>query len=554
MAHMLPFPVESFTTPSEEKVYNLLKEQLSDEYTVFYGRTWRVNQQDVEADFIIAKLGGGIVVLEVKGGIWERQGGTWHAYSNPQTGRDDPFQQVRSIRGNLVDLLRGQQGWRDTFYPVTTAVALPDTDYRSGTQYSDLPTLILHKDLRYLDTILEDMMNDCVLKMAPGIVNLRLLDHLKNSLMRDYVMRISDILKIDDERLHLFTEQQLKLDKSLRRMKRITTQGCAGSGKTLLAIRQVRQLASRPEVKRILFTCFNKELGLWLVQQTKDLEAVCLTMPILEFFNACTDSAGLTDGSEEKDQEYYNKLPLLFLEANSLPEINYKFDAIVVDEGQSFKPEWWEVLESLLVDKQKSHFYIFYDDLQRIYEEAKYPVPGEDEAYELTVNLRNTARIHHHSTKYLPQEKLPDCNSVEGDPVWVHTYTDKDSQVKALRKVLRLLITDGGVSIKDIVLLTPKSSRSAFQPEMKIGNYVISKVESESPNVLRMTTIQAFRGMERKVVILAELDRDVEHLETLNYLGSSRARTKLVLLVSADLDAGLSASLTKGCMDITALA
>ena len=553
MAKMMPYAIDNFKTESEKRVYEMLRSRLSDEYTVFYGRMWTMREyngmRDVEVDFIITKPNSGILVLEVKGGTWERKGGQWTCYGNLVSEKDDPFYQGRVNKASLVDLLRGQVGWRDTYFPVIYAVMLPDTEFREGTNLSGLPPLIQFKDLPYLDIRVEELMHECLHINYPAKTDLRMIDHLTQTLMRDYVVRVGEILRMDEERLLLFTEQQLQLDKQLRNFKRLTIQGCAGSGKTLMAIRQVRNLASKPGIRSILLTCFNRELGQWLAEQTKDLGDKCTTMPVLDLFATKAMEAGIIDHIDEKDTKVYEELPALFLEANDL--LGLHFDAIVVDEGQSFKQDWWDVLLGLLSDKDQSNLAIFYDDLQRIYQEVDYPIPGENSAVELTYNLRNTAAIHRHATKHLPKEKLPDCNPVSGEPVWVHTYADTRGLVNALRKTLRLLVTEGGVSIKDIILLTPKRSNSALQPEMKIGNYVISKYETDNPAALRMTTIQSFRGMERKVVILAELDARVDALETLNYLGASRARTKLVLLVNNDLPEDKRDVLLRGCIDIT---
>jgi hypothetical protein len=57
--------------------------------------------------------------------------------------------------------------------------------------------------------------------------------------------------------------------------------------------------------------------------------------------------------------------------------------------------------------------------------------------------------------------------------------------------------------------------------------------------------------MERQVVILTEIDSSVNDLRSLFYLGCSRAKAKLVLLVSNDLEDGMKQKLEQGCEDIT---
>jgi superfamily I DNA and RNA helicase len=44
-----------------------------------------------------------------------------------------------------------------------------------------------------------------------------------------------------------------------------------------------------------------------------------------------------------------------------------KYDAIIVDEGQDFKPEWFEFLEGLLKDPDEARFVVFFDEKQDVF-------------------------------------------------------------------------------------------------------------------------------------------------------------------------------------------
>lgn len=110
MAKMLPYPIEKFVNPVEEKIYHLFEHNLNEDYTVLYSRTWSQvsngHNPDPECDFIIMRPEEGIIVLEVKGGRWERKRGFWFANEKQVASSDDPFIQAKSNRGALVDLLR----------------------------------------------------------------------------------------------------------------------------------------------------------------------------------------------------------------------------------------------------------------------------------------------------------------------------------------------------------------------------------------------------------------------------------------------------------------
>ncbi len=275
-------------------------------------------------------------------------------------------------------------------------------------------------------------------------------------------------------------------------------------------------------------------------------------MPFLDFME---EKGDIHREPWETMDEFYKRLPSAFIIAND--SLNLKFDCIVVDEGQSFEKDYWEVLESLLADKEESRLYIFYDDLQRIYQEKINKVPGDEDPYQLVFNVRNTAKVHKEATKFLPQEKIPECSAIEGDSVWVCIYPPdgKDCHPEhagkgmkdALRRVLHELIQVESVSSKDIVVLTPKKSKSFIKDNQKLGPYLFTSKETNEKGAIRYATIQSYRGLERSVVILTELDPDVGNLEGLFYIGASRAKAKLIVLISEDLHEEVKEKITSGC-------
>ena len=66
------------------------------------------------------------------------------------------------------------------------------------------------------------------------------------------------------------------------------------------------------------------------------------------------------------DRNYWDDtLPDHLMEA--IPELTERFDAIVVDEGQDIRDNWWITLESLLNDPDDGILFIFQDPHQAIY-------------------------------------------------------------------------------------------------------------------------------------------------------------------------------------------
>lgn len=551
MAKMYPYPVEQFNNPLEGNLYRKFEKQLDESYTVFYNRTWsRVKPNgnpDPECDFIIAQEGAGIILIELKGGRWERENGGWIVNKKRVPQKDNPIYQLLGNKNALIELLRSTSKWSKTWFPVTHALIFPDTVFPQGMYREGLPPILTYEDINYIPEWVASAMRDCVQINYPSRLSSEMMEYLKEILLRDYSMFLNDVLNINEKELLILTEQQLQLDRSLQRLRQITIQGCAGSGKTLFAIRQAKRLARTPNINNILFTCFNLELGGWLQKQTYDIRNRCRTIPFLSFCEKQLIHYGSLSGKEEKTREYYDELPYLLNEIIDLYDI--KFDAIIVDEGQSFQNDWWIVLHQMLREPEISRFFIFYDDLQRIYDEIKNKVPGEDSAFDLTVNIRNTAKIHQQAVKFLPQDRLPDSNNITGEDVRLYYYANESEMKGHLRHSLDDLIRDGRVSSKDIVILSAKSSSSCLSDGEKIGPYTLRNIEINEPSAIRFTTIQRFRGMERRVVIMTELDSDIGNIEQLNYLGCSRTKSLLVLLVSKTIEPNLLNRITEGCVE-----
>lgn len=543
-----PYPVKEFASPAEELIYWKLKEKLGEDYTVLYGCRWKNktarSNPDPECDFIIAKLEGGILDLEVKGGRWEKRGGIWYANEESVPEKDNPFTQGRQNKYDLLKLLKGNARWQNTWFPIDYVVAMPDTPSIKQTGNGE-EEILAQGDLDYIQEWVESAMQSCQQRNFPNKCSRQMIDYVIETLLNDYVFKLNDILVTDDKRLLVFTQQQLDYYHSLDKQRRLTIQGCAGSGKTLLAIQQVKRLAKQSNVKDILFTCFNLELGEWLKSNTKDISDKCTTVPIQEYFKQEAKKAGRLIGTEKEDAHYYNELPGIFLDVLSTTDL--KYDAIVVDEGQSFQNDWWALLEMMLKEREKGCFYIFFDHLQRIYGETENRVPGEEQPIDLNYNLRNTARIHRYATKYLPKDRLPKCNNIEGEPIWISFYDDQKSMKKLLRRYLQKLIVKESVSAKDIIILTPKGiEKTALKVEEQLGGFTLTSVEKNEQERIRFTSIPKYRGMERQVVIVVELDETVHDLEKNFYLGASRAKTKLIILASNKLSDSIKASLYDG--------
>ena len=105
------------------------------------------------------------------------------------------------------------------------------------------------------------------------------------------------------------------------------------------------------------------------------------------------------------------------------------------------------------------------------------------------------------------------------------------------------------MSVKDIILLTGRVNinsdfKQLIEKNNTVGNYLLTEDESEKLDCIRYTSIHKYRGLERKVVILTDI-HNKDYAE-LNYLGASRAKVKLFLMLPQEsLDK--RTSLIKNC-------
>lgn len=91
------------------------------------------------------------------------------------------------------------------------------------------------------------------------------------------------------------------------------------------------------------------------------------------------------------------------------------------------------------------------------------------------------------------------------------------------------------VASRDIVVLTPKEREDSALVNTTLENG-FRMVESASSNVreIQIATIPEFKGLERPIVVVAELDEELlsqhETREAICYVAFSRPRHHLILL------------------------
>jgi len=235
------------------------------------------------------------------------------------------------------------------------------------------------------------------------------------------------------------------------------------------------------------------------------------------------------EDAEPGSPYFEHRLPEALAEAAA--RLGPRYDAIVVDEAQDFREWWWPALLSLHTDPDAGPLYVFADDNQNLYGGAL-PVDEEDRVGPMALNLRNTKQIGEFVSVFYRGDQQPIARGPEGDPVQILGYDDDEGLVRLLAVVLANLVEEEHVPLEDIVVLTPSGTeKSRLRSRGAVDGYRLS--ESVEPGTVLATSVHAFKGLERPVVILAELgDKHLEDLRQYLYLGGSRARNHLVVLAT----------------------
>ena len=552
MASIFPDPISPDTDSSaERKMYSLLRDHLSDEYAVMHGCRWIGNNRDGstregEADFIVLHPEFGALCIEVKGGgiRVDTSSGRELWYSIDRNGDEhqltrSPVLQVQdsqyALRDKLRDDKRTKNYWTNTSQSVRWAVCFPDVRVSAGHSYganltSDL--IIDGKKTGDIQRAIEDIFshwhgkNGLNERHQPGK---RGVDALVDLLAPSWQLKsLKSIIYADMIRkLDKLTEDQFIVLNQLSGSKRAIVSGGAGTGKTLLAMEFASRLAQSGD--KTLYVCFNRNLADWVKIQigtTANLEVMTFNELVMQYAKQANLGWSPPTDTEVLFEEY---LPSVLNDAVS--RVNDRYDAIVVDEGQDFRPLWWITIEDLL-DSESGKLYIFHDDNQSIYvAPSELPIKIEKQL-PLYTNCRNTKNIHDAFQPYTTGKTI--CNADPGPSVeLIETGTDNIFDV--LKTLLLELVAKEKVDTNEITILTSRSkNQSNWTEGLELGTLTLTwdlTTAKKYRNLIGVSTIYSYKGLENTVIILSEMESANRELQTeLAYIGISRACAQIIVL------------------------
>lgn len=556
MPVMIPPVLDPKTPASERRVFELLRSVpgsdrwivlqslgLSNSYTGEYG----------EIDFLVVIPGAGMICVEVKGGGVSCRDGIWGTLDRHGSRHDykrSPFGQVQEGMWKLINAIRthfGERsaeadcavGWLVIFPDISSPPTTPefsrnevmdrnDLDCDWNTRLTNTPSLLAaHAKGRK--------------KPSPATCN-RLLQFLRPSFER--VCTISTDLWDTEQCIRGLTEEQYVVLDAIAENDICLIHGPAGTGKTMLAVEAAKRASCAGEL--VLLTCFNRNLGRWLSKAVEGPHEKMLVAGNLHKIlrerilrsSIANEFLRLEDGSHPEFfvRDYYE------LGALAIAEASERFTTLIVDEAQDFPMTGLQqVIEQWRMKDATCRILLFGDFAKQAIYDASTRRRGEVAAlfpgianFCLSVNCRNTRLIAKQielvtgSCGSKVSDRQPEGHTVE------YFYHSTDAELLLHLENVATTLRRQGYKPEDMIILSPsRFETSPLARVTRIAGWPVSDFDQAQPHEVARCTIHAFKGLERAIVILANIDtRDADYVDNLLYVGMSRARTRLFLLCS----------------------
>lgn len=554
MAIMIPSCVsEGCSSPGEREVFRRLRDDPGTSgWIVLHSLDVANHSSQVagEIDFVVIIPNKGILCLEVKAcSTLRREGGLWYYGAQAKPDPRGPFKQaseaMHSLRQRLVAKNPGLSRvvfWSAVIFPYIRFTAksgewhewqvIDSRDFRSAS-ISRLVLNIIEKARDFL-------------RSRPGAL---WFNPNSQEPVPGQCKAIADVLRPDFEyfedakavtlrmeaELKQYTDEQYMALDAMETNPRVVFAGPAGTGKTLLAIETARRSLSAG--RKVLFICFNRNLGRWLERQTSNLYPGVVTKTLhrhmLDTAEAVPDETDSVFWQEELPKLAIDKL-LEKMDEQSL------YDELVVDEAQDvLRENYLDFLDLNLKGGLAAGRWRFFGDFEKqvIYDAANMSIDKLVSArglvapvYSLRVNCRNTPRIaslahllggleQGYSRVLRPDDKY--------DPEVIY-YKDENEQEILLVNVLEKLYREGFYG-REIVVLSPQGyGACAARLKQVPWRDRFRPYETADKGHIGFCTIHSFKGLEAPCVVLTDINQIADG--SLFYTGVTRALKRLVIL------------------------
>lgn len=485
----------------EAETVQLLQKELSDEFTLYHSVHWtmegKARTSFGEIDFIIVNQSGHVLVIEQKNGaLQETDQGLVKDYGFSQKNlRSQIDRSISSIRekfsrqnpgsGLIVDYL----------------LYCPDHALRSINGAAiDASRVVDAKARGKISSTIVGLLGPG----APSPESNRVHDFFRQTY--SIVADVGAHIATSDRAYTRLAGGLLETINNLSFQPfRLRVQGVAGCGKTQVALTYLADVGDR----KTLYVCYNRPLRDHMEKLASPLKG-----NVVETFHGlCTIALETTgekiDFSRQAAPDFWKNI-IERVVGIDLPD-QFKFDRIVVDEGQDFSQDWWDVLQLFLKDNYEMLW--FEDPLQNVSSRKSVAVPATV-TYRANLSYRTPQSI----ANFISKSHQTDFRSgipVPGLGVGVFEYSDPKDQAKMLRARVNEL-RRMGFKNEDIVVLTcaglDKSILYALDEVQgaRIRKFTRTFTVDHRPiytdGTILFDSVQRFKGRQAPAVILTDVD------------------------------------------------
>jgi hypothetical protein len=453
----------------------------------------------------------------------------------------DPFEQVRKSMHEIVERIASVMPGPKRSPPFTYgfAVAFPDCRYSGSLPPSIVPDQLLDAaKCSSMSESVERVFNRFRLSQH-GTLSSQDIQSVHDALFPRYAIVPVIWRRVEDQeaRLHRLTTEQQRLLDFLGDHTLAAIKGVAGSGKTILALAKAQESARKG--LRTLFLCYNRPLKDWVLQVLPDSSGGELVIDTYHGLVAdlCRQAKVPFRAVEgEGNADFWRDLaPEKLIEACAMLGDAFKFDAVIVDEGQDFHDLWWTSLEDVFRNPgNKACYYVFFDPNQNLYVESP-SIPGElGSPFQLPVNCRNTVRIAEHCATLVNQSnKVKDGAPIGDAPEFLSAPTLRDAFQLAGKRVREWCMPGaGGLKPSQVAVLVPSGSDKEWSSIFKTISATSEFEDWRSDKGVLIAPWRRFKGLEADaIVIVEEAPKSGDLTERANrYVARSRAKHLLTVI------------------------
>lgn len=516
-----------------------LKEGLSDQYCIFHGVHWTKIEEDAavygEIDFLILNPYGKILAIEQKETTIERnkQGELVAIYSRADGQRKE--KKIHSQVARNIQSLRQEfsRRYKNQSLDIDHLLYLPTAIIKGELPASlALGRVVDSSEEKYLPEIIRKIFEENPIPAGENVADALTIQEF----LSEKANVVPQMGVLGRSAKEMTTRLSSGLAEWAERLEfspfRLWVQGTAGSGKTQLALKELR--LAKINGQSAMYLCFNRPL----------VDAMKLSAPEPNNCMTFHELAELLAKQNRKKVNFkevniFQKLAEYLVENISL--LSNQLDVLIIDEGQDFDKTWGDALISMV--KEDGRIIWLEDPSQDLYgrwqtnwpDWVKISSPTNFRSPQRLVNLMNALE--------LTGEHLEAGNGYAGMIPNIEPYQD-GMEIEATENAIKDLIADG-YAPESIAVLSYKgfaSSKLLSSGVNTLAGFGVKKFigfdnkgnATWSNGEVFVDTLFRFKGQCADAIVLTEIDFDqwTENVKRRLFVGISRARLTVSLVLT----------------------